>query len=193
MKPIKYIFLIYLITISYSCTKSLDLSPRDSVSDASFWMTEKDFQLAANDFYWRLDAHYRETDADLIWSGPHPVSNGTYLPSDSDGVWTGSYRGIRNTSYLIERADESPIKDNIQRWVGEARFFRALEYYRLVTRFGDVPLITKVLDVNSDELFLQRTERTKVVDFILDDLDRAIPFLPKRSELSAAEIGRRSD
>lgn len=191
MKPIKYYIVICMVTMFCSCIKDLNLVPKDAISDGSFWMTEVDFQLAANDFYWRLDEHARENDADLITGiVKNSISNGSYLPSDASDMWSLPYKGIRSTTYLIEKAINSPVKDKIQRYVGEASFFRALEYFRLVKAYGDVPLITKVLDVDSEELTAPKTERTKVVDFILDELDKAIPLLPKQSELSSKELGR---
>lgn len=191
MKSIKYLVIICMIATFCSCTKDLDLSPKDAISDASFWMTEADFELAANNFYWRLDEHARENDADLIGSiSKNSISNGSYLPSDASSMWSGPYTGIRNTTYLLEKAVYSPAKDDIQRYVGEALFFRALEYFRLVKAYGDVPLVTKVLDVDSEELTAPKNERTEVVDFILDELDKAIPLLPKQSELSSKELGR---
>lgn len=190
MKLIKYFFLICFITAFYSCTKDLDLVPKNRISDGSFWKTEVDFEKAANFFYWRLDVHQVGTEADLVYQSSNPISNGTYLASDDSDDWEKPYEGIRSTTYLIEKAVGSPVEDDIQCYVGEALFFRALEYYRLVKTYGDVPLITESLDIDSEELYSSRTDRTLVVDFILADLDKAIPLLPKQSEVPSWKDGR---
>src|SRR5205807_5423446 len=55
---------------------------------------------------------------------------------------------------------------------------------------GGVPLITKVLDVTSSEVYTPRSTQQQIIDFILGDLDTAAAKLVKQSELSASELGR---
>src|SRR5216117_613549 len=184
-----------LLMLALGC-KGLDLGPKDQVSDASFWKTPDQFRLAANDFYWRLlGAHnYNELNSDIATGSGNSVmsslSNGSFLPQANDTVWDNSYAGIRATNYLLQKAQESGLGSQIDRWVGEALFFRAYNYWTLVKRYGGVPLITKVLDVTSPEVYATRSTQKQVIDFIIADLDNAIPKLLKQSELSAEEMGR---
>ena len=57
-------------------------------------------------------------------------------------------------------------------------------------KFNDVPILTKVLEVDSPELYGARNTQAEVEDFILSELDAAIPDLPLQSELTDEEIGR---
>src|SRR5437867_9401998 len=118
------------------------------------------------------------------------VSDGSQLPQANDTVWDNSYAGIRATNYLLQKAEESGLGSEIDRWVGEALFFRAYNYWTLVKKYGGVPLITKVLDVTSPEVYAARSTQQEVIDFIIADLDKAVPKLLKQSQLSAAEMGR---
>ena len=176
--------------------KGLDLGPKDQVSDASFWKTPDQFRLAANDFYWRLvGAHnYNELNSDIATGSGNSVmsslSDGSFLPQANDTVWDNSYAGIRATNYLLQKAQESGLGSQIDRWVGEALFFRAYNYWTLVKKYGGVPLITKVLDVTSPEVYAARSTQQEVIDLIIADLDNAIPKLLKQSQLSAQEMGR---
>jgi len=176
--------------------KGLDLGPKDQVSDASFWKTPDQFRLAANDFYWRLVGaqNYTELNSDIATGSGNSVmssvSDGSFLPQANDTVWDNSYAGIRATNYLLQKAQESGLGPEIDRWVGEALFFRAYNYWTLVKKYGGVPLITKVLDVTSPEVYAARSTQQEVIDFIIADLDNAIPKLLKQSQLSAAEMGR---
>ncbi len=176
--------------------KGLDLGPKDQVSDPSFWKTPDQFRLAANDFYWRLlgASNYTEINSDIATGSGNAVmsslSNGSFLPQANDTVWDNSYAGIRATNYLLQKAQESGLGSEIDRWVGEALFFRAYNYWNLVKKYGGVPLITKVLDVTSPEVYAARSTQQEVIDFIIADLDNAIPKLLKQSQLSAAEMGR---
>jgi hypothetical protein len=187
----KYLFLLAVLVIT-SCKKSLDLIPKDQLSDASFWKTPGDFQLAANNFYYGLQQapEYIDNNSDIAFgSGANPVSNGSYLPAATSAVWDSCYFHIRGINYLLQKAPESKLGTSIDRWVGEAAFFRAYNYWKLVKTFGGVPKIDKVLDVTSPELYSARATQTEIIDFILSDLDNAISKLPKQSALSADELG----
>src|SRR5207247_5947394 len=118
------------------------------------------------------------------------MSNGSYLPAANSDLWTNSYAGIRATNYLLEKASQSGLGSQIDRWVGEALFFRAYHYWNLVKTYGGVPLITTVLDVNSPEVYSPRATQQQIIDFIIADLDKAVPKLVKQSQLAPEEMGR---
>ena len=191
-----------LLMLALGC-KGLDLGPKDQVSDASFWKSPDQFKLAANDFYFALRGPdqgggargtYVELNSDIATgsgsSEMSSMSNGSYLPQANSDVWNNAYAGIRATNYLLAKATQSGLGSQIDRWVGEALFFRAYNYWNLVKAFGGVPLITKVLDVTSPEVYAARSTQQEVIDLIIADLDNAIPKLLKQSQLSAAEMGR---
>ena len=185
-----------LLVLTAACNP-LDLDPKDQISDASFWKTPEQFKLAANDFYYGLrGAHnYTEINSDIATgSGSggemQSVSNGSYLAPANSSLWDNSYAGIRATNYLLTKAAASGLGTQIDRWVGEARFFRAYHYWNLVKTYGGVPLITKVLDVTSPEVYTPRSTQQEIIDFIIADLDSATPKLLKQGDLAASEMGR---
>lgn len=183
---------IFLIVLAAGC-KKLDLTPKDQISDASFWKKPTDFQLAANDFYnGLLGAHqYIDNNSDIAFGqGANPVSNGSYLPSANSDTWDNAYKYIRSVNYMLEKATQSGLGASIDRWVAEGLFFRAYNYWNLVKSFGGVPKIDRVLEVTSPELYTPRSSQAQIVDFILSDLDDAISKLPPQSALIADEIGR---
>jgi starch-binding outer membrane protein, SusD/RagB family len=195
MKNINSIYkFVLLILFTTACQESLDLAPKDQISDASFWKTSAQFQLAANDFYYSLQGAHNYTDinSDIAFGqGSNPVSNGSYIAMANSDLWNSSYTGIRATNYLLEKASESGLAaEEVDRWVGEALFFRAYYYWNLAKTFGGVPLITTVLDVTSEELYSERSSQQQVIDFVLNDLNEAISKLPKQSQLTETEIGR---
>ncbi|MCL3779394.1 RagB/SusD family nutrient uptake outer membrane protein [Prolixibacteraceae bacterium JC049] len=188
IKVIIYLFAVLLIT--EACDNNLDLFPPDKISDDSFWKTPDDFRMAANSLYGILPFRSLDLNADLMrGEGENSVSTGNNLPPDNDGFWNSSFDRLRACNYLIQNAEANPGVD-AKRYVGEARFFRAFVYYRLVSRYGDVPLITTTLDTESEELKSPRESREKVIDFCIQDLQSAIPNLPLRSEMTASELGR---
>jgi hypothetical protein len=183
------------------CKKDLDLNPLDTISDASYWKTSGDFQLFANDFYNGLQgAHnYTENNSDIAFgvgtdaatdADNRSKSNGSYLPKSSSPLWDNSYKYIRAANYLLQKAQESGLSTEIDRWVGEALFFRAYNYWNLVKSFGGVAKIDKVLDVTSPELYTAKSSQQEIIDFILADLENAISKLPLQSQLTGDETGR---
>ena len=124
-----YIGVFLVLTVA---CKDLDLGPKDQISDASFWKSPDQFRLAANDFYYYLQgAHnYTELNSDIAYGDAvrtelRAVSNGSYLAAANSAVWDTNYFNIRATNYLVQKASESGLGAAIDRWVGEALFFRA--------------------------------------------------------------------
>jgi len=189
-----YIGVFLVLTVA---CKDLDLGPKDQISDASFWKSPDQFRLAANDFYYYLQgAHnYTELNSDIAYGDAvrtelRAVSNGSYLAAANSAVWDTNYFNIRATNYLLQKASESGLGAAIDRWVGEALFFRAYHYWNLAKSFGGVPLISKVLDVTSGEVYTPRSTQQETIDFLIADLDSAVPKLPKQSQLDGSELGR---
>src|SRR3954469_13106016 len=106
---IKYLFLLAIVIVA-GCKKSLDLTPKDQLSDASFWKTANDFKLATNNLYYGLQEapEYIDKNSDIAFgSGADPVSNGSYLPAAQSAVWDSCYFNIRRVNYLFQKAPES--------------------------------------------------------------------------------------
>ena len=107
--------------------------------------------------------------------------------------WDSCYRGINKANFVInnqEKINDIPSSllsdEKKDRFIGEAKFLRGLYYFMLVTRFGDVPLITTVPE--SGEGF-PRAPKEEVYDQIEADLiDASQLLLPEES----TEDGRAS-
>lgn len=173
------------------CKKGLDLIPKDSISDATFWKTSADFKLAANNLYFSLEEfNTLDTQSDLAYNVPNSVSNGTYQTTENDSRWTSAYTYIRRCNTIIEKASESSIVTELNQFVAEAKFFRAYNYWKLFKLYGEVPLITKELKIGDKELYLPRATRKETVDLILKDLTEAATDLPAKKNLANGDIGR---
>jgi starch-binding outer membrane protein, SusD/RagB family len=201
MKKFSFIFTglitgLFLLILQ-GCTEVLDLKPNNDISDASFWKTPDQFKLAANEFYtylysWggpRSDFH-----ADLVTTEyRNTVSNGTYIISQTDAngtSWNTGYSKIRNINYLLEKAKEYSNPEEINKYVAEARFFRAFIYFDLLQQFGGVVIVDHLLTPGSPELYSPQNSRDDVINFILDDLNAAIPELPYESNIETSDKGR---
>lgn len=189
----KYIIATIVSVLLFTvCTKDLDLIPKDTISDGTFWKSVEDYKFAANNLYHSLEDfdYSMDTESDIAFDVPNSISNGSYQTSETDSKWSQPYIYIRRCNNIMEKAGESPIATEVKRFVAEARFFRAYNYWKLFRLYGEVPLITKVLNVNSEELYTPRATRGETVDFILKDLTDAVVDLPAQSELASADIGK---
>lgn len=191
MKSIKYILLIAVLAMT-GCSDFLEREPLVTLSPSNFWKTESDLRLALNMLYKKMGRSYTldNRSADTFAASGNDISSGTYTPPNSDDTWVNCYKWIRITNDFLENYQNAPLKEEIlNRYAGEARFFRAYYYYQLVTRFGGVPLITKTLDLNSPELQQPRESADKIWDFIFEDLEFAVTHIPAKSQMKS-DLGR---
>lgn len=93
--------------------------------------------------------------------------------------WGNAYYTIRNLNDFIARGAKSTITNAAVR-VAEARFLRAFCYFAMVKRYGGVPLITEVSQLNSDStvLYPKRNSEQEVYDFVLKETDEISKILP---------------
>lgn len=192
MKKIKIILLLMLAATFIQSGCELDRFPETDFSDASFWNTESDLINAANRMYQQLPGFAADNRADdNVGTGSNQISSGTRSVAASDGNWTDAYQRIFTANNILEKGVKANVADAIKnRYFAEARFFRAFNYFNLVQKFGDVPLLLKTLDLTSPELLMPRTERATVLQTIYEDLDYAATWLPARKDLLAAQYGR---
>lgn len=189
MKKIFFILLIFTVGIFfYSCEEDiLDKTPQDQISDPDFWKTEGDLQLYLNKLYnifpgWGGGGAAPSPDlgTDIIlesaeWWGGSKTStlDGTRDVPASGGGW--SWTNIRNVNYFLEKAVEVEPGGLSEHYIGEGYFIRAWNYFNMLKNFGDLPIVTTVLNVDDEEiLYGARSSRSDVVDFIISDLDMAI-------------------
>lgn len=200
MKKIFYFILILLGIFLYSCEKDfLDKTPLDQISDPEFWTSETDLELYLNNFYDLFDGWWvagsgaaptYDRGSDLALPPPNvygndwtPQLDGVINVPASGGGW--NWGNIRNINYFLENIDRvetsGPMTDH---YIGEGYYFRAHFYFELYRDFGDLPIITKPVSADDDDiLYGSRSSRSDVADFILSDLDMAISKMVYGSEL----------
>lgn len=203
---LKHILLLpgLLFALSSCEDTFLDLEPQDQRTDAVYFKKAADFDEYAISFYNQLmgwHTPYRgytvyncmdassDLSSDRIAS--EDVGRGTIVVPTSDSRWDNCYNYIRTINILFDKAQTYPgSQTEIARYVGEAHFFRAYNYFTLLKTFGGVPIVLKVLDTDSPELTTARSSRYDVVNLILSDLDAAIANLPIEQNIPDKDKGR---
>ncbi len=193
----KYIISTCLLFIGMTAC-DVERLPETSISDATFWRSETDLIAATNYLYTFLPGFTTEDvwSDDAIGLTSNGISDGSRLAPATDGSYNTPYQLIRAANNIIEKAPRASANTSeaiIDRHVAVARFFRALGYFSLVQKYGDVPLITKILEDTSPELTAPASPRAEIIDLIYQDLDFAAAKLQTISALGAANFGRISN
>ncbi|OJX92545.1 MAG: RagB/SusD family nutrient uptake outer membrane protein [Paludibacter sp. 47-17] len=103
--------------------------------------------------------------------------------------WENAYYTIRNLNEFIHRVPDSPLANSKKEIrVAEARFLRAYCYFAMVKRYGGVPLLTQVPELDSPDSLLYPPRKTEqqLWDFVLTETREIASVLPSVQE----EYGR---
>ncbi|WP_455786444.1 RagB/SusD family nutrient uptake outer membrane protein [Parabacteroides goldsteinii] len=198
----KIIYILVAILALNSCDV-LDMKPLDKVSDTDVWEDSALIELYVNASYNSINHEFSPhmlSDASdetycihnwgnfwVIQKGEMTSDNVTSI-SEKINYWKSAYSNIRTINVFFDRIDDAPIETVLKnRMKGEMKFIRAWIYANLIWRYGDVPLITNLFELNQDYK-VKRDSYSDCVDFITKELDEAITLLPAKS--SSETLGR---
>lgn len=180
----------------------LDCTPRDQITDANFWQTEEHLVSVANTFTTSLKGkdwlNMTEIMADsapwAVNTAYRTIGAGNYTTETSqiNSIWSNAYENIGRVNYFLNNYNRAVnVKEEIrERYAAEAYFYRAFNYWILTSYFGDVPYITKELNVDSEDVFRGRDDRMTVIEGITKDLEDHYKALPEYIEAASPEFGR---
>lgn len=183
MKTKKIYLLLFLSLILASCEKDfLEIPPQDQLVDETYWSSEASVETFSWGFY---PAYFSGYGSSYTWGkffsgetlnddfSPTNPSPFTKQVPTSGGGW--SFAWVRKANIFINRVQTVPMEQEaIEHWTGIGRFFRGLEYYDLVSSFGDVPWYDEeIAEDNEEALYKKRDDRTYVMDKVLEDFQYA--------------------
>ncbi|GAA3647479.1 RagB/SusD family nutrient uptake outer membrane protein [Flavivirga jejuensis] len=206
MKKIKIFFtgIAVVFVILISCDESgLELNNPNQMSQATFFKSSLQLEAAATACYTYLQetgnyARYQFYINDNIGGENYAVGNleadkvqmiNRSVDEANEGnmrYWIHNYQGIGRCNFVItneENFENIPADEAAER-LGEVRFLRALFYFNLVTKYGDIPL---VLDIESLKSGRAKSPVSEVYSTIVADLRFATDNLPVKGE---EEVGR---
>ena len=205
MKNIYQVILLVSILMMSSCGKSfIERRPVSSVTIDVLYKTDKDFQDAVIGAYQGLRNQYanmwqfgdlRSDDAWIqVSNQPSSTAVDVFSINSSDALlnstWANYYIAINRANNIltkIESADVSIVR-NKDRYIGEAKFLRAIAYFDLVRIFGDVQLITNVPTAEEVLITGRTAAATIYANLIIPDLLDASAKLPL--VYTGTEVGR---
>lgn len=199
----RYAVTIIASALMLSACEDLDYTPADQMSGETFWQTEEHARQAAVGMYaamkdsWCFGMEFTFDMCSDLADGVSPwadISRGTSFSSGSSGVqnhWQYLYELVHRSNTVIRNVATMPIsRETIDRVTGEAKFLRAMAYFRMLNCWGGVPYYDESCDINAQfsNLKSPRCTPEELRQHILDDLQEAIDKLPV--EWEAADLGR---
>lgn len=204
MKKYFIYIVISLFTSTFLCCNDefLDKAPHDQLTNDNFWQSENHLISAANALYSALKGKdilniFESMGESAPWAvttAYRTIGGGNYSTdiSQINGLWTDIYYNIGRCNFFLNNYQKAvSVKESLrERYAAEAYFFRAYDYWFLTSLFGDVPYITKELNVYSEDVYRGRDPRSVVIDSITADLEKTYKNLPAYIAPSSAEFGR---
>ncbi len=206
MKTKLYLKSIFICVLLVGCSDFLSVNPQGVLTQEAFPTTASDALQATNAAYSTLRNWLYHSggfpildimsDDALKGSNPNdgantvgPYDDFTHAPFQDglDRWWNALYQGIRRTNVVIENLPDIEMDENLKsRYLGEARFLRALYYFDLVRAFGGVPIVTST----NPPIQLPRASASEVYTLIEEDLTFAVSALPSKGKYAASDFGR---
>lgn len=200
-----------LCVLASGCSGFLDLSPIDASNVNNFYRNASDMHAAVTAAYGMLAntgeygyAYYNiaeaRSDNTLNWEGggnlPDAELDQFKMASTNEIIrvmWVDTYRGILAANSVLDHIAGAQMDDALrQRFIGEARFLRALQYFNLVRTFGDVPLVlseTKSVDEGYSQPRVPTSEVYAQIVADLADAEQKLPLSYAGSDIGRATKG----
>ncbi|MDQ0106493.1 tetratricopeptide (TPR) repeat protein [Chitinophaga terrae (ex Kim and Jung 2007)] len=197
MKYLKYLLVAWLISFGLSCSKFLDVQPRDAVSDEQTIIDKTSAntalrgvyrKLAADNYYGTLFQTFGYLPGDNVqWTGSQSVIQQfiTHKINADNGnlqsVWSAIYATVNAANHIIAKVpgvqDATFTTAERRQIVGEAYFIRALCYFDLARVWGNVQITLTPTQSASDKSDLKNSSQAEVYAQVLNDLNAADSLL----------------
>lgn len=94
--------------------------------------------------------------------------------------WDQHYSGIKYANTILSYIDQvGGLSDEIKNeYKGRAYFHRAYRYLALVFQFGNVPLVTKILEAPKRDY--KTTKKEAILEMITQDMEKAVEWVPEQ-------------
>jgi hypothetical protein len=208
-KTIWLLLLAFVLTVPTSCKKDLlERVPTGELAAENFWKTDADATTALmsayaaaravfdRDYYFEGHGEYTRVRGTSATSGSilrgDAYQGASYSPSgygaSFDKYFGYLYGAVNRTNYVIENINNKMIPGatgtrlaTLESIVAEARLLRGMTYFRLISMWGDVPYIGRIIYDNSEVKDIKRMPIGQVKDSIMADFDYAVSKLPAKS------------
>jgi len=193
------VLLFALVFTVTSCSKFLDVEPKDSVSDEFTIVDKGSAETAVRGLYRALanNGYYGSTfqsngylqGDNLDWTDSRTVSLQfiqNNVRADNEEVasaWTAIYQTINRANNIIAKipaVNDGLFTETLKnQLLGEAYFVRALAYFDLARTWGGVQIVTTPTTSPTEKFGIPRSSLNDTYAQVLSDLEKAEPLLPE--------------
>jgi len=190
-----------LVILSTACSKTLDETPKGSITPVSFYKTASDLSMAEAALALQLNGafnaivspYYAGDDIIAKRSGnkiefsDFDVFNANSSNSRMTGWWNYFYSTIKSANALLAKYGDATQASDIQRNSagGYAYFMRAISYFYLTRTWGEVPMPTEATIVDNRP----NAKVQDIYNLIVADLQKAETMLPDHWDGTARQNG----
>lgn len=200
------LYLILVVTLITGCDNELDITNPNQAAVDAYWTTSNEALRGVNAVYstlhrggisrWLPFYYIVRSDEGRSVSPATDIVNNMdifqvtdYNYGNAYAIWNDNYIGINRANQVIDNVPAIDMDETLRnRYVGEAKFLRALFYYHLVTLWGNVPLMLKT-SVVTDRPATTLNSYLEVWAQIEIDLNEAADVLPAEYP-NDGDIGR---
>src|SRR5690606_6615519 len=133
--------------------------PLDKISEADVWNDPTLIEAYVNTCYnirhgFLVDYYMMPLTDEAFRRGRetfHLINRGELSAVNNTALdhWSNYYTTITNCNIFFQKMAEATINDELkERLSGEVAFLRAWTYFKLISFYGGVPLITEVFELN---------------------------------------------
>ncbi|MDR1098328.1 MAG: RagB/SusD family nutrient uptake outer membrane protein [Tannerella sp.] len=99
-------------------------------------------------------------------------------------LWEETYKAIMYANTVIQFVDKVEGLDETTRniYKGRAYFHRAWRYMALVFEYGDIPLVTRILEVPKQNY--RSTKRDAILQMLTRDMELAVQWIPDQKDMN---------
>lgn len=187
--------------LCYSCSDFLQEVVYTSATPDDFYEDEKQLESALNaaysafqspDYYDHLIFQVADLSTDMLDTRWNQVYNNYTEDVGHDqykNVWEATWKANNAVNAVIDRGVNTEMDEELKsRFIGEAKFLRALNYFNLIRMYGRVPLVLDFISDLKQDIYPSSEPLDTIYAQIIKDLKDAEVVLPWI--YSSADIGR---
>lgn len=203
-------FLVLLLMLSTISCDIVDKSPQGLITDDAVWSDQNLVEAYVLDVYnqsdfsigtggnsmFQLTASVMGGENTLFapWQAPRGLSERLITVENPLSPFFNQFHwaNIRRANTIIEQLGKSNLSPEfVNLRSAEVRFLRAYQHFRLVKRYGGMPILTRALPLNAptELIMVARNTEQEVYDFIANEMDDIIPLLPDINDLGRVNKG----
>lgn len=198
----KFFAIIVLGLSLWSCSDFLTEEVFTSVNPDEFYKNEQQVAAALNGAYSRFqDPKYGDHQLFLVADMSTDMldtrwRNNVFNNYDNDkghnqyrDIWEATWNANNAINGVIERSPGAEMNEELKaRYIGEAKFLRALNYFNLVRIYGRVPLVLDFVTDLTDKIYPASSTLDLIYEQIITDLQDAEEVLPWT--YTTSDVGR---